>query len=335
MPPMSASEHLLSRIRAHIPAGYWRVLSVYRVAHGGATSAAVRRPVCSLPMVVTGSLALGMDGGGHRHAGPPHAPATRGLVLPRSRLAVGSTRDAHLVRRAAARRADRRAGGWALALLARTKVRSPARPRARHPAPCPAPRSPCPRAPLSALARRSRYSPCPPVPLAGARRLRPQAPRMRGRGAGAARARASQAGWCFCGDLAACEAAAAAESPAAAAVVAAAVAAATAIVAALAIAPAACPRAAIDARAAVASLAPAGARPVSAPPQPPQPSYSDGRPSPQPSPPLLPPPRQRSSPPSPTLPSVGACRRASWAPFRPSSENLGTFWESSHICDEV
>jgi hypothetical protein len=66
MPPMSASEHLLSRIRAHIPAGYWRVLSVYRVAHGGATSAAVRRPVCSLPMVVTGSLALGMDGGGHR-----------------------------------------------------------------------------------------------------------------------------------------------------------------------------------------------------------------------------------------------------------------------------
>ena len=64
MPPMSASEHLLSRIRAHIPAGYWRVLSVYRVAHGGATSAAVRRPVCSLPMVVTGSLALGMDGGG-------------------------------------------------------------------------------------------------------------------------------------------------------------------------------------------------------------------------------------------------------------------------------
>ena len=64
MPPMSASEHLLSRIRAHIPAGYWRVLSVYRVAHGGATSAAVRKPVCSLPMVVTGSLALGMDGGG-------------------------------------------------------------------------------------------------------------------------------------------------------------------------------------------------------------------------------------------------------------------------------
>ena len=108
--------------------------------------------------------------------------------------------------------------GRALALLARTKVRSPARPRARHPAPCPAPRSPCPRAPLSALARRSRYSPCPPVPLAGARRPRPQAPRMRGRGAGAARARASQAGWCFCGDLAACEAAAAAESPAAAAI---------------------------------------------------------------------------------------------------------------------
>ena len=64
MPPMSASEHLLSRIRAHIPAGYWRVLSVYRVAHGGATSAAVRKPVCSLLMVVTGSLALGMDGGG-------------------------------------------------------------------------------------------------------------------------------------------------------------------------------------------------------------------------------------------------------------------------------
>ena len=60
--------------------------------------------------------------------------------------------------------------GRALALLARTKVRSPARPRARHPAPCPAPRSPCPRAPLSALARRSRYSPCPPAPLAGARR---------------------------------------------------------------------------------------------------------------------------------------------------------------------
>ena len=135
---------------------------------------------------------------GHRHAGPPHAPATRGLVLPRSRLAVGSTRDAHLVRRAAARRADRRAGGWALALLPRTKVRSPARPRARHLAPCPAPRSPRPRAPLSALAGRSRYSPCPPAPLAGARRPRPQAPRMRGRGAGAARARASQAGWCLC-----------------------------------------------------------------------------------------------------------------------------------------
>ena len=225
--------------------------------------------------------------------------------------------------------------GRALALLARTKVRSPARPRARHPAPCPAPRSPCPRAPLSALARRSRYSPCPPVPVAGARRPRPQAPRMPGRGAGAARARASQAGWCFCGDLAACEAAAAAESPAAAAVVTAVVAAAMAIVAALAIAPAACPRAAIDARAAVASLAPAGARPVSATPRPPQPSNSNARPSPQPSPPLLPPPRQRSSPPSPTLPSVGACRRASWAPFRPSSENLGTFWESSHICDEV
>ena len=86
--------------------------------------------------------------------------------------------------------------GRALALLARTKVRSPARPRARHPAPCPAPRSPCPRAPLSALARRSRYSPCPPAPLAGARRPRPQAPRMRG--AGGARARASQAGWCLC-----------------------------------------------------------------------------------------------------------------------------------------
>ena len=33
--------------------------------------------------------------------------------------------------------------------------------------------------------------------------------------------------------------------------------------------------------------------------------------------------------------TVGACMRASWAPFRPSSENLGTFWESSHICDEV
>ena len=115
-----------------------------------------------------------------------------------------------------------------------------------------------------------------------------------------------------------------------------AVAAATAIVAALAIAPAACPRAAIDARAAVASLAPAGARPVSAPPQPPQPSYSNALPPPQPSPPLLLPPRQReSSPPSPTLPSVGACRRASWAPFRPRTENLGTFWESSHICDEV
>ena len=79
--------------------------------------------------------------------------------------------------------------GRALALLARTKVRSPARPRARHPAPCPAPRSPCPRAPLSALARRSRYSPCPPAPLAGARRPRPQAPRMRG--AGGARARES------------------------------------------------------------------------------------------------------------------------------------------------
>ena len=181
---MSASEHLLSRIRAHIPAGYWRVLSVYRVAHGGATSAAVRRPVCSLPMVVTGSLALGMDGGGHRHAGPPHAPATRGLVLPRSRLAVGSTRDAHLVRRAAARRADRRAGGWALALLAQTKVRSPARPRARHLAPCPAPRSPRPRAPLSAHARRSRYSPCPSAPLAGARRP--------GRAGGCARARARE-----------------------------------------------------------------------------------------------------------------------------------------------
>ena len=80
-----------------------------------------------------------------------------------------------------------------------SKVRSPARPRARHPAPCPAPRSPRPRAPLSALARRSRYSPCPPAPLAGARRPRPQAPRMRGaRGAGGARARASQAGWCLC-----------------------------------------------------------------------------------------------------------------------------------------
>ena len=97
-----------------------------------------------------------------------------------------------------------------------------ARPRAHAPGTQrPAPlrvRSPCPRAPLSALARRSRYSPCPPAPLAGARRPRPQAPRMRGRGAGAARARASQAGWCFCGDLAACEAAAAAESPAAAAI---------------------------------------------------------------------------------------------------------------------
>ena len=86
--------------------------------------------------------------------------------------------------------------GRALALLARTKVRSPARPRARHLAPCPAPRSPRPRAPHSALARRSRYSPCPPAPLAGARRPRPQAPRMRG--AGGARARASQAGWCLC-----------------------------------------------------------------------------------------------------------------------------------------
>ena len=73
---MSASEHLLSRIRAHIPAGYWRVLSVYRVAHGGAISAAVRRPVCSLPMVVTGSLALGMDGGGAQ----PRWAAARTLV---------------------------------------------------------------------------------------------------------------------------------------------------------------------------------------------------------------------------------------------------------------
>ena len=89
--------------------------------------------------------------------------------------------------------------GRALALLARTKVRSPARPRARHPAPCPAPRSPRPRAPLCALARRSRYSPCPPAPLAGARRPGPQAPRgWRMRGAGGARARASQAGWCLC-----------------------------------------------------------------------------------------------------------------------------------------
>ena len=46
--------------------------------------------------------------------------------------------------------------GRALALLARTKVRSHARPPS---ALCPAPRSPCPRAPLSALARRSRCSP--------------------------------------------------------------------------------------------------------------------------------------------------------------------------------
>ena len=74
-----------------------------------------------------------------------------------------------------------------------------ARPRAhvaRHLAPCPAPRSPRPRAPLSAPARRSRYSPCPPAPLAGARRPRPQAAPMRG--AGGARARATQAGWCLC-----------------------------------------------------------------------------------------------------------------------------------------
>ena len=40
---------------------------------------------------------------------------------------------------------------------------------------------------------------------------------------------------------------------------------------------------------------------------------ADGRPPPQPSPPLLPPTPQPPSPPLPTLPSVGACRRASWA----------------------
>ena len=47
---------------------------------------------------------------------------------------------------------------------------------------------------------------------------------------------------------------------------------------------------------------------------------ADGRPPPQPSPPLLPPPPQPPSPPLPTLPSVGACRRASWAPFRPEQK---------------
>ena len=219
MPPMSASEHLLSRIRAHIPAGYWRVLSVYRVAHGGATSAAVRRPVCSLPMVVTGSLALGMDGGGHRTrwaaARTGNSWASAAALAASRRVDAGCSSCAPgccPARRSPSGRVGSRPPGPDQGALARAPTR---------PAPsalCPAPRSPCPRAPLSVLARRSRYSPCPPVPLAGARRPRPQAPRMRGRGAGAARARASQAGWCFCGDLAACEAAAAAESPAAAAI---------------------------------------------------------------------------------------------------------------------
>ena len=92
-----------------------------------------------------------------------------------------------------------RAGGLSPSWPRPRKVRSPARPRARHLAPCPAPRSPRPRAPLSALARRSRYSPCPPAPFAGARRPRPQAPeRRRCGGPGGARALASQAGWCLC-----------------------------------------------------------------------------------------------------------------------------------------
>ena len=69
-----------------------------------------------------------------------------------------------------------------------------ARPRAhvaRHLAPCPAPRSPRPRAPLSALAGRSRYSPCPPAPLAGARRPG-RAEACAGGGGGCARARARE-----------------------------------------------------------------------------------------------------------------------------------------------
>ena len=197
MPPMSASEHLLSRIRAHIPAGYWRVLSVYRVAHGGATSAAVRRPVCSLPMVVTGSLALGMDGGGAQTrwaaARICNPWASAAALAASRRVDVGCSSCAPgccPARRSPSGRVGSRPPGPDQA----TKVRSPARPRARHPAPCPAPRSPRPRAPLSALARRSRYSPCPPAPLAGARRPGPQAPRGYGGcggGRGCTRARES------------------------------------------------------------------------------------------------------------------------------------------------
>ena len=66
-----------------------------------------------------------------RHTGAPQArldPPPRTPFAPQARLDPP-------VRRGPARRADRRAGGWALALLARTKVRAPARPRARHPAP--------------------------------------------------------------------------------------------------------------------------------------------------------------------------------------------------------
>ena len=131
---------------------------------------------------------------GTEHAGPPHAPATRGLVLPRSRLAVGSTRDAHLVRRAAARRADRRAGregsrppGPDQGALARAPTRPAPSALPRSAFAAPARTALCACGPLAILT-------VPPAPLAGARRPGRAGGRVRTR----ARARVKPPGWCLC-----------------------------------------------------------------------------------------------------------------------------------------
>ena len=88
--------------------------------------------------------------------------------------------------------------GRALALLARTKVRSPARPRAR-PAPSALPRS------AFAAPARTALRACAPLAIftvpacsLGRRATAETASAADARGAGGARARASQAGWCLC-----------------------------------------------------------------------------------------------------------------------------------------
>ena len=90
------------------------------------------KPICRAPAC--------REAGGH-HSRPDSAPvaaSSAGNDDEHHGQQAPASIPAAAARRAAARRADRRAAGWAHVHPARTKVRSPARPRARRPGPAPA-----------------------------------------------------------------------------------------------------------------------------------------------------------------------------------------------------